>query len=127
LKNFADKIRSLITPRKDSVPANTPFDFVKTKKGILRELVMSKESNSIIGVYCRALGEGMFLTAVEAIEKSLNEEDIINFHQYDMSGKTLARTKIRLNEIEMVCPFHKAFQRQLTGQVNRHKNAAVIA
>jgi hypothetical protein len=83
------------------------------KKGILRELVISKESSSMIGVYCRALGDGMFLTAVQSIERSTKGEIII-FHQHDISGKSLARTSVSLEEIEMVCPFNKTYQKPLS-------------
>jgi hypothetical protein len=110
MRNFAEKIRSLINPKNNNslIPDNTPFDFVTTRKGILKELVISKQSNSIIGVYCNVFGEGMFLTAVEDIE-SVTKGEIIVFHQYDMSGRLLPRTRIDLNEIQMVCPFNKTY------------------
>jgi hypothetical protein len=113
MRNFAEKIRSLINPKNNSLlPDNTPFDFVTTKKGILKELVISKQSNSIIGVYCKVFGEGMFLAAVEDID-GVAKGEIIVFHQYDMSGRLLPRTRIDLNEIQMVCPFNKAYRTPL--------------
>ena len=110
--NFAEKIRSLVS-RKASEPVApsdfTPLDFVKNRKAILKELVLSKQSGKLIGVYSRALGEGMFLTCVEAIISHGKDESIV-FNRYDMSGHLLARTRIPLDEIHMVCPFNKTFQ-----------------
>jgi hypothetical protein len=110
--NFAEKIKFLVT--KKSTEHSTasdfiPFDFIKTRKGILKELVVSKQSGRLLGVYSRALGEGMFLTAVEAIV-SHGKEELIVFNRHDMSGHLLARTRIPLDEIHMVCPFNKIFQ-----------------
>ncbi|MBT1700375.1 hypothetical protein KK083_26040 [Fulvivirgaceae bacterium PWU4] len=112
--NFAEKIKFLIGKKVSEPPASldyTPLDFVKNRKAILKELVLSKQSGKLIGVYSRALGEGMFLTGVEAIlSHGDGKDELIVFNRYDMSGHLLARTKVSLNEIHMVCPFNKTFQ-----------------
>src|SRR5688500_19202003 len=106
MKNFAQKIRSLISPKDESIDQipYTPYDFVKTKKNILKELIISRQSGKLLGVYSRALGEGMFLTGVEDIEKH-GKDEVIVFNRYDMSGYILSRTRVSLEEIHMVCPF----------------------
>lgn len=109
MKNFAEKIRSLISNSKNPPQRDTsPFDFIKTRKGILRELIISKQNRNLVGVYSPALGEGMFLVSVEEIERH-NKEEIIIFHKYDMSGHILSRTHISIGEIKMVCPFDKTY------------------
>jgi hypothetical protein len=105
VKKLAEKIKSFITSDAATVnQKSSSFDFIKSKKGIFKELVISKESNNILGVYCNALGEGMFLTAVEDIEN-----DIVVFHPYDISGRLLSRSRVALTEIQMVCPFNKTY------------------
>jgi hypothetical protein len=113
MKNFAEKIRSLLFNSRTSVqPDNTPFDFIKTRKGILKELYVSKQSRNLVGVYSPALGEGMFLVAVEDVEAH-NKEEIIVFQRYDMSGHILTRTHVSIDEIDMVCPFDKKYNHPL--------------
>jgi hypothetical protein len=112
LKNFAEKIRSLISPRKGAEKDVTPFDFIKSKKAILKELVISKKIKNVVGVYCDVLGEGMFLTAVQDIERTQNAEVIV-FYQYDITGRLLIRTRIELDEIQLVCPFNKTYENPL--------------
>lgn len=107
MRSLSERIRTFIFSKNTGAfPANTPFDFIKTKKGILRELSMSKESGSFVGIYSDAFGAGMFLARVEAIELSHREEFIV-FHQYDISGQKLPKSRIRLKEISMICPFYK--------------------
>lgn len=119
--NFAEKVKLLVSRKltENSVSLDyIPIDFVKTKKGILKELVLSKQSGKLVGVYSRALGEGMFLTAVEAIE-SHGKEALIVFCRYDMSGHMLARTRVSLDEIHMVCPFNKVFKNPMVNAPNK--------
>jgi hypothetical protein len=109
MRNFTEKLGALIFPKKDSaMPDAIPFDFVKTKKGILKELVISNISGNVVGVYSRALGEGMFLAGVEKIESG-GKEEIVVFNRHDMSGHLLARTRVAVDEIHMVCPFNRSY------------------
>lgn len=112
MKNFAEKIRSLISPKKGPEKGSTPFEFVKSKKAILKELVISKKIKKVVGVYCDVLGEGMFLTAVEDIERTQSAE-IIVFYQYDITGRLLIRTRVELDNIQLVCPFNKTYENPL--------------
>lgn len=110
MSKFKDKFAWLNFPKKEQSPTAEviPFDFVRTKKGILKELVISSMSGNVVGIYSRALGEGMFLAAVEKIESTAKDE-IIVFNRYDMSGHMLARTRVAIDEIHMVCPFSRAY------------------
>ena len=108
--NFKEKFGWLNFPKKDHASAAEviPFDFVRTRKGILKELVISSMSGNVVGIYSRALGEGMFLAAVEKIESTAKDEVII-LNRYDMSGHMLARTRVAIDEIHMVCPFNRVY------------------
>ena len=116
MKKLTDKIRSLIYVKRNTVTVNNSmhFDFVKNRKGILRELLISKESGNILGIYCRSLGEGMFLTVVEDIEVNRNGEYAV-FGPYDLSGRKLSGNTIEIGEIQMVCPFNKPYRYPLFG------------
>ncbi|HYG02810.1 MAG TPA: hypothetical protein VD927_10220 [Chryseosolibacter sp.] len=100
-----------------------PIDFIRTKKQILRELQISKESGNIIGVYARAFGEGMFLTQVEYIDKC-DSEEIIHFHRYDMSGHILSRCEIGISEIKMVFPFNGILKLNITPAFRSYSSVA---
>lgn len=119
MKNFAEKIKSLVSGKNEAQPSHNlvPFDFIKSKKAILKQVIISKESGNLLGVYCRAFGEGMFLTGVEDIE-DYEKEAIIVFNRYDMSGHILSRTRISIEEIQMVCPFSRSFVNPFLAKVN---------
>lgn len=107
MKNFAEKIKSLVSSERECPqPSGTPFDFIRSRKGISKELMVSMRTGKLLGVYIRAFGEGMFLTSVKRIDSS--GEEII-FNRYDMSGKILHRT-VSVDEIQMVCPFNRIYQ-----------------
>jgi hypothetical protein len=110
MKHFAEKIRSLISSKKNlsENTETTPFDFVKSRKGMLKELIISKQSGTVVGVYSKVLGEGMILTGVQEIDSS-GKSEIIVFNRYDISGHILTRTHVALDEIHMVCPFNKPY------------------
>lgn len=107
---FTERIKSLFNGKKNTslTPDRTAFDFVRTRKYILRELMISKQANTVLGVYSKVLGEGMFLIGVEETEASM-PEPVITFSPYDLSGKLLKKSCLRLDEIEMVIPFNKAY------------------
>ena len=108
MRNLSDRIRTFIFSKKDTslFPRYTPLDFIRSKKGILRELNMSMQSGNFVGVYSESLGQGMFLARVESIEPG-HREECIRFHQYDISGQKLPKARVSLEEISMVCPFFK--------------------
>lgn len=116
MRKLTQKIRWIFHIKKERglKVQDTPFDFVRTRKYILRELASSKEASTIIGVYSKSFGDGMFLMVVEDIAPS-GRETIITFHPFDMSGKTLKNTRVALDEIEMVFPFNKVKKPGLTG------------
>jgi hypothetical protein len=114
MRNFTEKIGSLIFPKKEhsTITEIIPFDFVRSRKGILKELVISSISGNVVGIYSRALGEGMFLAGVEKID-SAGRGEVIVLNRYDMSGHVLSTTRVAVDEIRMVCPFNRVYANPL--------------
>jgi len=81
------------------------LNFIKSRKYMLKELQLSKDTGGVIGVYAQPLGEGMFLTVVESIDSS-GKEDLITFHRYDLSGHILSRNELGISEIRMIFSFN---------------------
>jgi hypothetical protein len=96
--------------------ATMPLNFLRTRKSILRELSMSQETGNLIGVYSRAFGEGMFLVSVNSIEIDRSGEVVV-FETYDQSGMILNRTRVSIDEIKMVCPFHRKYVNPVLNRV----------
>jgi hypothetical protein len=90
--------------------------FIKTRKAVLKELQVARENSMLIGVYSRALGEGMFLVGVSDIETNLSSEVIV-LETYDQSGSILNRTRLSIDEIKMVCPLHKKYLNPVLNKV----------
>ena len=106
--NLAGRIRKIISGDTNILiqGKNHPFDCVKARRGILRELMISKESGNLIGLITPALGEGMFLILVLSIEPE-NSEGVVVFQRYDISdSRILPTAKLNINEIKGVCPFN---------------------
>jgi hypothetical protein len=85
------------------------LSFLRSRNSIREGLVKSKMSGTVVGVYSRALGEGMFITSVADIYPD-NEEEIIVLKRYDLSGLILPRTDLSLSEIKAVCEFQMIYK-----------------
>lgn len=84
--------------------------FIKIRKAILKEITSSKRSGYLLGVYCSALGSGMFVTAVEDIYEAGKDNMMVVFKWYDKNAHILSMTHVSLDEISAVCPVNKSFQ-----------------
>jgi hypothetical protein len=107
MKSLTQKIRHVVFGNKNPVIRRRghPFDYIKTKKGILRELIISQESGNLIGLISPALGEGMFFILVLSIERQ-NSEEMVVIQKCNVSdGRALSTMKLNLHEIEAACPF----------------------
>jgi hypothetical protein len=92
------------------------FTFVQDKQEIFKELSNSLHRGTVIGIYCRVLGEGLFLTGVDDIEHDGPRTTIV-FETYDISGKPLPKTRVDSDDIKMVCPFQIEYINPLLGKV----------
>lgn len=122
--NIVSKIQNTFSQKSESKPGVT-FSFIKDRQSILKALSKSQESGKLIGVYCRELGEGMFLTGVDSIEQEGTVKVII-FETYDLCGKILNRTRVSLDEIKMVCPFDAEYVNPLIGKIENKRTAPVL-
>jgi hypothetical protein len=118
--NIVEKLKVFfLSPLEIEEVVSTPhLQLIKSKKGILRELLFSKQNGSVIGVYSSDLGEGMFLTTVDDIFRVENDE-IIVFRAIDIHGSRLHRTHFSLNEIDTVCPFNAKYADPITCHVEQ--------
>ena len=107
MKIFTERLRTIISGNADNPgrKKNHPFDCIKTRKGIVRELLISKESRNLVGLISPSLGEGMFLVSVLALE-SENAEEMVAFQRYEITdGRFQGTKRLSVNEIKGVCPF----------------------
>jgi hypothetical protein len=115
MNSFIEKLRDGLLSSFE-IPAHphepVKIKIVKQRKYIRKELLNSKETGTAIGVYCSALGEGMFLTAVDDIIGVENDEVVV-LKPLDMNGIILQRNHIGLNEIQSVCPFDSLYSNPL--------------
>jgi hypothetical protein len=118
--NIMSKIQESLLG-KDDAKHKLSFTFIEDKQAILKALLNSLKNGTVIGVYCRALGEGLFLTGVDDIEQN-GTQQVVVFETYDVSGKALQKTRIAADEIKMVCPFQIEYINPLLGKV---KNVVV--
>lgn len=117
-----DFVAKLRQPVKTENQPSSPLSFIKDRREILNALTKSHASGKLVGVYARALGEGMFLTGVNNIEKD-GSEPVIAFETYDQSGQILGRTRLALGEIKMVCPFDAPYIHPLLSKVQQKYSA----
>ena len=106
IKKFAtrsDAVQTVPNPLEEN-----PLAIVSSRKSILNALVSSLKHETVIGVYAQALGEGMFLTAVDEIVDEETDK-IVGFKRYDVSGHILPRTHFALSEIKAVCPLNARY------------------
>lgn len=112
MKMVSERLRSIISGNSGtSIPKkNHPFDCIRSRKGIMRELMISKESGNLLGLISPSLGEGIFLILVEALD-SENSEDVVVFQKYQITdGQFQLSRKLNINEIKGVCTFSYNYQ-----------------
>jgi hypothetical protein len=104
---FAQKLRKLLSASSAGpVRYDQPFDIVKTKNGIRRELQISMESGSLVGLFSPALSDGMLLVVVLRLESDGSGEAVI-LAKYDITGNLLSTNTLAMSEIKGICPFVK--------------------
>jgi hypothetical protein len=104
---FTEKIRRIFKTGGASLKTqNQPFDFIRSKKDILRELRLSRDSGDLIGLIAPLLGHGMLFVVVQSIEFTRSQEVVV-FTKHDIHGLVLSTGIIDIGEIKGVCPFVK--------------------
>jgi hypothetical protein len=114
--NLVDSLKKTLSIGASNENGDSPMTFVKSKKGILKELIASRDSGNLIGIYSKVLGDGMFLVGVNNIETDTSAE-IIVFETYEQSGMILNRTRVSIDEIKLVCPFAKRYLNPILNKI----------
>jgi hypothetical protein len=101
----------------EATPTPTsPIKIVKQRKSIRKELMDCKENGKVLGIYCPAIGEGMFLAGIDDILITDKGEEVIVLCPYDMNGILIQRNQIAMSEIKSVCPFDTFYIHPITGK-----------
>ena len=116
MKIITERIRSIISGNSETILRKKhSFDCIRTRKDITRELMISKESKSLLGLISPSLGEGMFIVLVESVESN-HSEQIVSFRRYEITERHFKETeRLTVNEIKGVCPFVHNYQVPLMG------------
>lgn len=110
MRSIVEKFRTALMPSGTKIStADLELEFIKNRRSVYRELAASKEAGTVVGITSPALGDGMFITAVDDIYTT-EAGAIVQLKPYDMSGHFLTRTQLSLSEIRSVCPFKTAYR-----------------
>jgi hypothetical protein len=127
MKNLTEKFKKIHTFLANAMVSETSFasfDFIRTKDHMLRELEYCRRASNLVGVYCPLLGNGMFLVGVEQIVTG-DDGVLIIFHPSDMSGHTLSRRTLQIDEITMIVPFNNPFVQPIPLRGKKYGNDAL--
>lgn len=84
------------------------LELVIDRREMLEILSESKEHGTAVGICAPVLGQGMHVTAVDDI--LFDDAITIVLKGYDATGYMLEANKIRLEEIDGVCPFQSPLE-----------------
>lgn len=113
MRTIVEKFRAALLPSGTKISSvDLELEFIKNRRSIYRELAISKEAGTVVGITSPVLGDGMFITAVDDIYTT-EAGAVVQLKPYDMSGHFLARTQLSLSEIRSVCPFKTAYRNPL--------------
>ena len=101
MNKVTEKILRIISrgPRGSYDNPAPPFDYVESRKGILRELMIGRESGKLIGLISPVLGDGLFLASVTSIES----HGVFVFRKYDIRhGRLLTARIFCVDDIQAV-------------------------
>jgi hypothetical protein len=95
------------------------LNILSDKEDILKALLQSKRSNSIIGIKAQPLGPGTYMTSVLELLITENNDTTVVLRGYDMTGYFLDKSTLKLEEIESVIPFTALFENPFMRDVRR--------
>jgi hypothetical protein len=82
------------------------IEFIDSKTEMLGHIERCKKSRGVIGIYSSALGDGMFLSAVEAVYK-LGADTLVELKPYDFKKGLQGATTVSMKDISCICPFNQ--------------------
>jgi hypothetical protein len=99
------------------------IEIITSPAEILRSLMESNHSGTMIGITSPDLGAGTFITVVRDI--LIDEDDpIIVIRGYDRSGYFFNKDTLRLKSISSVIPFTSIFDNPFLREVKKEINTA---
>lgn len=87
---------------------NLGTELVTDPGEILNILTDSKAHGTAVGINARVLGSEIYVTAVEDI--IIDHEITIVLKNFDITGYMLETNKLKLGDIQSVCPFKSHFE-----------------
>jgi hypothetical protein len=110
MKKLVEKVKKAIPLLIEDYTAEDTgsFDFVQHRNEIMKELDFCQKKGSLVGVYSRKMGQGLFLVGVQEIIYGIKSEFII-FYPFDMGGYKLTTNAVSLEDIEKIIPFNNRF------------------
>lgn len=97
------------------------MELVSDRGEMLSILSESKATGRAVGVKAPVLGSEIHVTAVEDIQ--IGEDIIVVLKNYDITGYMLETNKLKLAQIESVCPFKSAFENPYMKTLTSNKSA----
>lgn len=93
---------------KNELADHRSFEVVR-QKNLLSALITARKKGNVIGIYSKSLGDGMFVTGIEAIFDQ-EEDPLIQLKTHDIMGSVLIRDMIALSEIKAICAFDMRYK-----------------
>lgn len=106
-----DSVKNLLSKSENS-PDDQGMKVVRSRKEIARAIRHALDTNTVLGMYSPALGEGLFLTGVLFFDTS-HAEPIVTLNRYDHHGVLLHRTELGISEIKGVCSLRMKYENPL--------------
>lgn len=100
------------------------LDFIDSKEGMIKALVQSRMTKSIIGLRSRELGPGTYFTTVKEFQMLEDDNIVVKLEGYDMTGYVLDKSELNLDDIEYVIPLNALFDNPFVRELKREIDAS---
>jgi hypothetical protein len=100
------------------------LDLIDSKEGIIKALVQSRMTKSLIGVRSKLLGPGTYFTAVKEFQMLEDDDITVKLEGYDMTGYVLDKSELKLQDIDYVIPLNALFENPFVRELKREINSS---
>jgi hypothetical protein len=98
------------------------LDLIDYRDGIIKALIQSRMTKSLIGVRSKLLGPGTYFTSVKEFRMLEDDEITLKLEGYDMTGYVLDKSELKLEDIEYVVPLNALFENPFLRELKREIN-----